>query len=372
MINVEAITQRRMLAQGLWGEWQWRPEDVVRWLGAMQAQDFTLAKWAVGQRTSAATDHDVEQAFAEGRILRTHVLRPTWHFVHPEDLRWLLALTAPRILTRLAWRHRQLGLDADIRRRANRAFERAVSKHPQTREELARALKQAGIDPSGPRLPHLLMLAELDGVLISGPRRGKQHTYAAFDARVPPGPTVDRDEALALLARRYFASRGPATLRDFLQWSSLTAAEGRRGLEAVAGQLERIEVDGRTYWFDPLVGGEVPSSPVVDLVHVYDEIVIAYSESRDVLSGPERAGFVMDRGAFLRVVLLDGRMVGRWREVRGRSIEVIASLYRPLDRAEGRALQAALERYGAFLGKPVALTTEGVCHPECARRSDLR
>lgn len=359
-MDVEAIAQRRMLAQGLWGRREERPGDVVRRLVAMQAQDFAPAKWSVGQRTGAATDHDVERAFAEGRILRTHVLRPTWHFVHPEDLRWLLALTAPRILTRMASRHRELGLDAAVRRRANRAFERAVAEHPQTREELAHALEQAGIDPAGQRLPHLLMLAELDGVLVNGPRRGKQHTYAAFDARVPPGPVVSRDEALALLARRYFASRGPATLRDFLQWSSLTAAEGRRGLEAVAGELERIEVDGRTYWFDPAVAGEAPSSPAADLVHVYDEIVIAYSESRDVLSGPERAGFVTDRGAFLRVILLDGRMVGRWREVRGRSTEITASLYRPLDRAEERALQAALERYGAFLGEPVTLSVREV------------
>ena len=359
-MNVEAIAQCRMLAQGLWGRREERPEDVVRRLVAMQAQDFAPAKWAIGQRAGAATDHDVERAFTEGRILRTHVLRPTWHFVHPEDLRWLLGLTAPRILSRMASRHRELGLDAEVRRQANRAFERAVTEHPQTREELAHALKWAGIDPAGQRLPHLLMLAELDGVLVSGPRRGKQRTYVAFDARVPPGPAVSRDEALALLARRYFASRGPATLRDFLQWSSLTAAEGRRGLEAVAGELERVEVDGRTYWFDPAAASEAPPSPAANLVHVYDEIVIAYSESRDVLSGPERAGFVTDRGAFLRVILLNGRMVGRWRENRGRSIEVTVSLYRPLARAEERALRAALERYGAFLGEPVALSIDGM------------
>ncbi len=359
-VNVEAIARRRMLAQGLWGSREERPEDVVRRFGAMQAQDFAPAKWAVGQRTGAATDHDVERAFAEGRILRTHVLRPTWHFVHPEDLRWLLALTAPRILARMASRHRGLGLDADVRRRANRAFERAVADGPRTRGELARVLEDVGIDPSGQRLPHLLMLAELDGVLVSGPRRGKQHTYVAFDARVPPVPVLSRDEALALLARRYFTSRGPATLRDFLQWSSLTAAEGRRGLQAVVGELDRIEVDGRTYWFDPAVVGEMPPSPVVDLVHVYDEIVIAYSESRDVLSGPEHAGFVTDRGAFLRVILLDGRMVGRWREIRRRSIQVEVTLHVPLSQDGEHTLRAALERYEAFLGEPVTLSTRGI------------
>uniref|UniRef100_A0A831X1J5 Winged helix DNA-binding domain-containing protein n=1 Tax=Thermorudis peleae TaxID=1382356 RepID=A0A831X1J5_9BACT len=359
-VNVETIARRRMLAQGLWGRREERPEDVVRRLVAMQAQDFAPAKWAVGQRTGSLADRDVERAFAEGTILRTHVLRPTWHFVLPEDLRWLLALTAPRILARMASRQRELGLDTDVRRRANRAFERAVAEGPRTRDELARPLEDTGIDPSGQRLPHLLMLAELDGVLVSGPRRGKQHTYVAYDARVPPGPAMSWDEALALLARRYFASRGPATLRDFLKWSSLTAAEGRRGLEAVAGELERIEVDGRTYWFDPWVAGKMPPSPVVDLVHVYDEIVIAYSESRDVLSGPERAGFVTDRGAFLRVILLDGRMVGRWREVRRRSIQLEVTLYVPLSQDGERMLRAALERYGAFLGEPVALSTREI------------
>ena len=196
----------------------------------------------------------VTRALAEGRVLRTHVLRPTWHLVNRDDLRWLLALTAPRVLARMA-RHRQLGLDAEVRRRANRAIEAAVATGPRTREELALALREAGVDPAGQRLPHLLMAAELDAVIVSGPPRGRQQTYAPFDERVPGGPAPDREEALAELARRFFASRGPATLGDLLRWSSLTTAEGRRGLAAVASALARLDAGGPDVLVRPIGRG---------------------------------------------------------------------------------------------------------------------
>ena len=181
-----AIVARRLRAQRLTGAGFARPEDVVGWLGAVQAQDYGPAKWSLGARVAGATDAQVERAFAAGAILRTHVLRPTWHFVLPADIRWLLTATAPRIRVRDARRYAQLGLDDDTLRRSAGALDAALRGGNQlTRREAAAVLTAAGIGVEGQRLPYLLMAAELDALICSGPRRGKQHTYMLLEERAP-------------------------------------------------------------------------------------------------------------------------------------------------------------------------------------------
>src|SRR5215204_6450301 len=196
------------------------PQAVVQWLGAVQAQDYAGAKWALAQRMTDATDAALDQAFADGSILRTHLLRPTWHFVTPQDIRWMLTLTAPRVHAVSAYMYRQSGLVKAVFKKSNAILEKALQGGKQlTRTELATALDKAGISADGFRLTYLMMYGELEGLICSGARRGKQFTYALLEERVPSVKTINRVEALAELISRYFATRGPATLADFTMWS---------------------------------------------------------------------------------------------------------------------------------------------------------
>src|SRR5216684_6032669 len=227
------------------------PGDVVQWLGAVQAQDYAAAKWAVGLRSAGVTSDAIERAFADGAILRTHLMRPTWHFVSPADIRWILALTAPRVNAVNAYYYRKLALDDAVFMHSNAMLAKALQGGKQlTRPELTSVLQQVGIATDDlQRFTYIMMRAELDGIVCSGARRGKQFTYALLDERAPQARTLDRDEALAELTRRYFTSHGPATLQDFVWWSGLAAIDAKAGIEMVKLQLVHEVVDGQAYWF---------------------------------------------------------------------------------------------------------------------------
>jgi hypothetical protein len=354
-MNDREIARRRLHNQHLWGDPRRTPADVVQRLAAMQSQEFAYAKWSVAQRAQGASDAAMDEALASGTILRIHVLRPTWHFVRPADIRWLLKATAPRIQALNAHYYRKCELDDQVFAKTNGLLAKVLAGGRQrTRQELVAVLERAGIEASGVRLAYVLMRAELDAVICSGARRGKQHTYAAFDERVPRAKTLDRDQALAELARRYFSSRGPATLKDFVTWASLTIADGTRGLESIRPTLEQEVVDGRSYWFTSSTAPAAPKSPVIDLVQGYDEYVMSYSESKDVLFGSRRRqSRARSATTFLHAILLDGQLAGHWRHALERKAVVVeTSLDRPLVRAEARALDAAVERYGRFMGVP--------------------
>jgi winged helix DNA-binding protein len=339
------IPPLRMRAQRLWGTRWDTPRDVVRWLAALQAQEFAVAKWSIAQRTRRATKADVDQAFADGVILRTHVLRPTWHFVLGEDIRWILKATAPRVHALNAYYNRRFELDAKLLKKSSAAIAKALRGGGHlTRRELQAVLKSAGIRAKGTRLAYIVMRAELDAIVCSGAMRGKQHTYALLEERVPHAKTLARDAALAELTRRYFTSRGPATLNDYVRWSSLTAAEGREGLALVGDDVTSQVVDGKTYWFSPGSRAvRASSKPVVDLVQCYDEIIMSYSESRDTSFTPG------DR-TFMHAVLLDGRLVGHWRPTtRRNSVRIETVLKRALTRPEAKALAAAVALTAAWI-----------------------
>lgn len=345
-MHLSSLAPLRMRNLRLWGTRCETPRDAVRWLTALQAQEFSLAKWSVAQRTRSATQADVDEALADGVILRTHLLRPTWHFVLGEDIRWLLQVTAPRVNALSAYYYRQLELDKKLFRRSNSVITKALRRGAHlTRRELAAALEDARIPARAERLAYIVMRAELDGIVCSGAMRGKQHTYALLDERAPHAKTLDHDAALAELTRRYFTSRGPATLIDFMGWSSLTAADGKRGLALVAGELESEVVEGTTYWSGP--GPRVarkPSKPAVDLVQGYDEIIMSYSETRD-------DSFRVGGAPFINAVLLDGRLVGHWKpSAKNGSVLVETVLRRALGREEKKALEAAIGAYRKFAG----------------------
>ena len=343
-----------MYGHRLWGPPLETPEAVVGSFAAMQAQEFVPAKWSVAQRATGVTESAMDRAFADGTILRTHVVRPTWHFVRREDIRWLLDLTSPRVNQLNAYYYRKFGLDDQTFATCNSLFRKTLKGGRQlTRKELTDVLEKAGVKASGLHLGYILMRAELDAVLVSGALSGRQQTYALFDDRVPDARTLDRDAALAELVQRYFAMRGPATIKDFTLWSSLTVADAKRGLDMLKPRLEQLVVNGRTYWSVPPVDAAVLTFPVVDLLQGYDEYVMSYSESKDVLF---RAGQPGGGGqpAYLHTVLLNGQMIGHWRHTpKGRSVVVETAFYRRLTAGEQKALESAVNRFGRFMGVPV-------------------
>ena len=347
------VVRRRLAAHRLGGEPFDRPDGAVAWLGAVQAQEYAEAKWSIGQRVDGATDAAVEGAFAHGELLRTHALRPTWHAVTPADIRWIVRLTAPRVHALNRYWYGRFGLDAGVLARGEAVVARALADGaPRTRKELAAALDQGGIALDGLRLGYLLMHAELEEVIVSGQRRGRQQTYALLDQRAPvTGALIlSRGEAVVELARRFFVSRGPATVADFTWWSSLTVADAREALDALGPELEREEHDGRA-WFAAPESGTDDSTPVALLVPMYDETVVAYRDLKVVMDPPPPR-----EGLLSRPILVDGRTVGSWRRtVTARRALIEATLFGPLDPSGAAALEAAVERFGRFMERPAEL-----------------
>lgn len=335
------------------------PADAVGWLGAVQSQDYAGAKWALGQRVQNATDASIEQAFNEGSILRTHVMRPTWHFVRPDDIRWMLELTAPRINALCATYYRKLELDAATFKRSNALLTKNLRGGKQlTRAELTSLLQKQDIATTDLlRFTYLIVRAELDGIVCSGARRGKQFTYALLDERAPQPPTLERDAALAELAKRYFFSHGPATLKDFVWWSGLTTADANKGLDAIRSKLISQVENGQTYWFAEITPAKVPS-PTVHLLPDYDEYTVGYTD-RSAIFDPANMQKLDSRGSELAqyMIVIDGLIAGTWKRTLKKS-EVVIELvfFRDITKAEEQAIADAAERYGKFLGLPIRLS----------------
>ena len=366
MPHVPSFLTRRLHNQRLARSDFRHPADVVAWLGAVQAQDYPAAKWALGLRAPGLTDADVEQAVAGGRILRTHVLRPTWHFVTPADIRWMLALSAPRLHKASGPYNRALGLDDAILKRCRAMIERSLRDGRQlTRAEVGSSLRGGGIAVSGPALGQVMMNAELEGIVCSGARKGNHSTYALLEARAPRGRIVTRDEALGQLARRYFASHGPATLRDYVWWSGLVVGDARRAIEIAGRDLERRVVDDRTYWSAGSPATAVRAVRGAHLLPNYDEYLVAYRDREAVVEPSRRAAGSRPRASrpratsrgsdvFAHSLIIDGVLAGSWTRTHQRgaaTVDVVT--YRRLDPADRKAVAAAAERYGRFMQQPV-------------------
>jgi hypothetical protein len=347
------LARLRLRNQRLSGGRFIRPE------GAVQAQEYADAKWALALRMRRATDARIERALDEGQILRTHVLRPTWHFVAFADIRWMLALTGPCVTRRMAPYNRQLELDETVFRRSHNAIVRAlVGGTHLTRQELKTVLQRAGIQAdSVQRLAHIVMQAELDGLICSGPRRGKQLTYALLDERAPASRPLSRDVALAELARRYFTSHGPAQVQDFAWWSGLTMADARAGLAMIERDLARETVAGRTHWF-PTAGRALTKPQTAYLLPLYDEYLIAYKDRSAVLDRPFWTWASGD--PFSAAVLVEGKVVGTWRRAveRGRVV-VTVTPYASLRKRDVATVARAARAYADFVGLDLELVWSG-------------
>ncbi len=328
------------------------PVAVVAHFAAVQGQDTLHSLWALGLRVEGATEAGIEQAIADRQLVRTWPMRTTLHYVTAADARWIVRLNAERTLHGMARRLRELELDDATFARSRRLIETALADgQPMARPALYAALEAAGVSPAGQRGYYLILFHALEGLIAIGPRQDKQQTIVLLDAWLPPTSERTRDEALAELARRYFAGHGPATLKDYTWWSGLAAAEARAGLEMAKPHLAQAPIGGETYWFDPNEPvGEIPS-PTAHLLPFVDEYLVAYKDRSAVL--PAAYNALVDSGGviFHQPILMDGRVVGIWtRTVKKEQVVIEAKLFRPLLDAEHGALVATGERFGVFLG----------------------
>src|SRR5262245_9673069 len=316
------------------------PVSVVRWLGAVQAQEYPVARWGLGLRGAGFGEADVEAAFNRGDILRTHVLRPTWHFVAPQDIRWMLGLSGPRVRKTMASYHRNYEIDDALLARSRRVIERTLRDgQARTRKEIGGALQSAGIDVKTLRLAFVVIDAELVGLICSGPRRGKDFTYTLLEARVPPAPAMDGDEALAELTRRYFTSHGPATIRDCSWWSGLTQTMIKRGLEILGSSVSKFETQGLTCWgCDPSSRSRAGALPAHRLP-IYDEFLIAYQDRVFVRRDAKTPKLYIGPDRFHHSIVIDGRLAGSWKPTdKDGRLTVAAATYGRVSRAERDAI----------------------------------
>ncbi|HEV2218618.1 MAG TPA: winged helix DNA-binding domain-containing protein [Candidatus Dormibacteraeota bacterium] len=362
------LVARRLRVHHLIGEPFGSAVEAVGWFGAVQSQDYAAAKWALGQRLRDTVDGDIDAAFDRGDILRTHVMRPTWHFVLPRDIRWIQELTSPRVMAGLAGRHRQLELDGRTVERACDLFGEALAGGKfMTRPELGEVLKSAGIPVDGQRLPHLLASAEHANVITSGPRRGKQFTYALFAERARTARKLNREEALQRLTITYFISHGPAQMKDFAWWSGLTIQEIRRGIQLAGNALRREEIDGSDHWSGADGPGRASAGrTTAHLLPNFDEYTVAYRD-RSALLDPkvpfDAASFAYYRdaspmgGILSNVVTIGGRVRGSWsRTIMPGRVKIEVRPLAPLSRGEIAAVRQAAARLGRFLDGEVELT----------------
>jgi hypothetical protein len=321
-------------------------EQVVRSLLAVQAENPSQSAWAVATRTRSPRPGDLADAIADGRVLRTHVLRPTWHYVHADDAQWLLQLTAPRVLPTVDQQLRPL---ADRMTALTDAVEAILAEaSDRTRAELAGTLADRGIELVGQQLMLLLAHLELHGLVCSGMPRDGEHTYALFADRVPAPRRLDRDAALTELALRYFTSHGPATERDLAYWATLTVTDVRRGIDGAADRLASFDHDGRTFWHAP---GDAPgsASPAGHLLQVLDEMYRGYQESRWMIDAD--GAVPRGRETAIGMALVEGQLVaGMKRSVGPKAVTFDVRPHRALGESEVTAIRDAATRYAAYLG----------------------
>jgi len=354
MTEPTSIALQRLAQQRLTQNPFETPAEVVRWLGAVQAQEYEDAKWSLGMRLTGATDEVVERAIDEGAILRTHAMRPTWHFVAPEDIRWLQALTGPRVHRQSGSVYRQNGLDEPLRQRCTEIIAGALAGHRYlTRAELAAELAAAGIEAHGQRLAYIVMHAELEAIICSGPRRGKQFTYALLEERAPHAPEMAREEALVELMRRFFIGHGPATEHDMAWWSGLTLGDVRLGLELAGPEMAHIEDDGQRYWFSAAHPPVAVPTGEAFLLPTYDEFLLGYTAADRMRVTGVPALEVMQ---FFSTIVIGGQVRGSWRRTFDKgTVNVEVAPFQPFTAGEEQAVVAGVERYAAFLGMAPAL-----------------
>lgn len=334
------------------------PAEVVRWLGAVQAQDFLGSLWAIGCRMQQATEQTIEQAIVERTIVRTWPMRGTVHFVPAEDARWMVNLLAPRVVSRAQSIYRQVGVDQEVLARSRDVVTQALAGGKQLmRSDLYALLEAEGIATGNMRGLHIIGNLAQEALICFGSRVGKQATFTLLDELVPNPRTPSREEAIAELAVRYFRSHGPATIHDFMWWSGLTMAEARPGMETVQAQLLSETLDGKTYWWTEDTPSADAYLPALHLLPAFDEYLVSYKDRSPSLE-PQNTFVAAPERHLGPIIVIDGRVVGTWkRTFKKDTVTIAATCGRDLTDEERAAFEVAARRYAEFVGMPVLHTS---------------
>jgi hypothetical protein len=356
-MNLTDIAPLRLINQQIKASKFKTAKEIVGWLGAMQAQDFNMAKWAIGVRLPNSTDKLIESAIDQGEIIRTHLMRPTWHFVSSDDIYWMLSLTAPQIKASLRSRNKELELTEIIYEKSNSIIENALQggKHL-FREELVAGLEQANIATDNNRASHLLLGAELDGIICSGKKKNNKITYALLSERVAGTKTFTRDEALAQLAQKYFTSHGPATIQDFVWWSGLSVNESRHALEMIKSNLVSETIDHQTFWFTNPIAIPKLEKDSIYLLPTYDEFIINYKDRTASLPLENFSKAVSNNGIFRPTIVINGQVKGLWkRTIKKDKIILETEFFQLVDKSIIKLIEKAVVPYEIFMNKKVEM-----------------
>jgi hypothetical protein len=354
-MTLKEISNNRLCSQKVASPEFKTSKEIVGWMGAMQAQDYSMAKWAIGVRLIDPVEKSIEASIDIGEILRIHVLRPTWHFISADDIYWMLKLSAPKIKSSLKSRHKGLGLNESVIRTTQTIMEKKLLKESSvTREELADEFTRANIRTDENRLSHILFRAELDGLVCSGPLKNKKLTYCLLKDRVPYKNDLPREEALAELAKRYFSSRCPATLEDFIWWSNLSVTDGRNALNSIKPAFLPEKIKEVTYWIPDSYSGQPLKKGSVHLLPAYDEFLISYRNRSSSLSSSDNKRTVSNNGIFYPAIVIDGQVVGLWKRTTQKDkIFVKADFFKTPDDKISKMVEMKSELFGQFLGKEI-------------------
>lgn len=356
-MNPKDIANIRLINQQITETKFTSAKEIVTWMGGMQAQDYAMVKWAIGVRLPNSTEKNIEEALNKGEIIRTHVLRPTWHIVSADDLRWMLTLTAPRIKTGMKSRLKQLGLTDAILDKSRKVIEKTLSDgNHARREELIPALNKAGINTDENRASHIFVAAELEGLICSGAEKNGKATFSLLDEWVPANQPIGRDDALASLARRYFTSHGPAGLDDFNWWSGLSVNDSKRALESVRSELLSETVEGITYWFTEH-GSKAKGATY--LLPAFDEFIISYKDRSATITFENHKRAVSNNGMFHPTIDVNGETIGVWkRTIKKNKVDIQLNYFALPSRAIQKAIEGEAIRYGEFLGREIGSITK--------------
>ena len=364
-MNLKDVAQSRLISQQLRGSKIQSVKDLVHWMGAMQAQDYAMAKWAIGVRLPGSTQLGVDEAIDKGEIIRTHVLRPTWHFVSADDIHWMLELSAGRIRSVAKPYLKELELSDKILSKCNTILETILSgnKHL-TREEIMAELARSGIPTDKNRSSMILMQAELDRLICSGAAKGNKQTYALLHERVPKATVITKDEALAKLASRYFESHYPATVQDFTWWSGLSASDARHALEMIKNDLISETIGSQTFWAPAsFIAPEKYRQPSVFMLPAFDEFLISYADRKASLNQNSYKRYASKNGLFRPVIVVNGQVTGLWkRGIKKNMVLIEADLFKPHGKGLKNSILRSAKTFGHFLG----LKQELIFGPEAA------
>ncbi|MDR0419059.1 MAG: winged helix DNA-binding domain-containing protein [Prevotellaceae bacterium] len=327
------------------------PKDLVTWMGAVQAQDYAMSKWAVGIRLSSSTLGDVDKALLKGEILRTHVMRPTWHMVAAEDIRWMLKLCEKRQKAAIESWGRNFGLTKTFYAKGRRLLEKMLKGESNlTKQEVEEGLNVRGMQVDKPQTSCILMLAEVEGIICSGIDKGRKHTYALLDERAPVTKNLHKEEALAELALRFFRSHSPASIQDFIWWSSLSATEVKQAIGLIQQDLIFEKFGEQDYILHKSWAQITEPDSILHFLPSYDEYLISYKNRTAVLDLKDHPKAFNNYGIFQPVIMFNGDIVGNWKKtVKKGLVAIETSFFKHKGKVLKKQIKEAEERYRSFL-----------------------